>query len=396
MAESEIMFVPLGGGDNIGASCYYLKLGRSNILLDCGRGFDGGKFSFSPNFYTLLKFIDSLDCISQVYISHSHLDHVGALPEFLNAAPHCAAYMTQKSLILTAHQFNKNFNKNFNKINKLNNFNDVLINRVTPVSFDQSFKFKFNNYNYAVSFYPAGHIPGAMMTLFEYRDRYKIKNILYTGDYSLRQSALSGGCVLPDANKDIDILIICAVNVLRRERVNYNSLDIIVNKVLRVLKAGRNVYCFAPQLSKGIELLKALNINLPENFRIYIDDAVFNLIKKFEVTEPIINYRNYYIDEEPKDNAPHVTLSANKPRYKDYMLKPVRSRDVFINANFSLHDDFDLTLKFIKQINPKTAVIVHYDGSHKDVSVSVEQELMRDAECRTQFIFAENNQAYYL
>ena len=43
MAGEEIMFVPLGGGDNIGASCYYLKLGRSNILLDCGKGFDEDK-----------------------------------------------------------------------------------------------------------------------------------------------------------------------------------------------------------------------------------------------------------------------------------------------------------------------------------------------------------------
>ena len=394
MAESEIMFVPLGGGDNIGASCYYLKLGRSNILLDCGKGFDEDKISFSPNFYTLLKFIDSLDCISQVYISHAHLDHVGALPEFLSDAPHCAVYMTQKSLILAAHQFNKNINKNLNKnINKLNKNNfahDILINRVTPVSFDQSFKFKFNNYNYAASFYPAGHIPGAMMTLFEYRDKYKIKNILYTGDYSLRAQALSGECVLPDANKDIDILIICAVNARQNGKFSYNSLDIIIDRVKSVLKSGRNAYCFAPQLSKGIELLKALNVSLHKKFKIYIDEAIFDLIKKFEVTEPIIDARDYYINEAYKDFAPHVILSAN--RYYKYMNEDYR----FINANFSLHDDFDLTVKFIKRINPKTAVIVHCDGSDKDLSLSVEQELMLDADCRTQFIFAENNQAYYL
>ena len=64
MSTGEIMFIPLGGGDNIGASCYYLKLGKNNILLDCGKGFDGSKISFSPNFYTLLKFIVSYDCIS--------------------------------------------------------------------------------------------------------------------------------------------------------------------------------------------------------------------------------------------------------------------------------------------------------------------------------------------
>ncbi|MBQ8692333.1 MAG: hypothetical protein IJ520_04220, partial [Synergistaceae bacterium] len=215
-------------------------------------------------------------------------------------------------------------------------------------------------------------------------------NILYTGDYSLRAQALSGECVLPDENKDIDILIICAVNARQRDKFSYNSLDIIIDRVNGVLKSGRNAYCFAPQLSKGIELLKALNMTLHKKFKIYIDEAIFDLIKKFEVTEPIIDARDYYINEAYKDFAPHVILSAN--RYYKYMNEDYR----FINSNFSLHDDFDLTLKFIKRINPKTAVIVHCDGSDKDLSLSVEQELMLDADCRTQFIFAENNQAYYL
>ena len=382
MSAGEIMFVPLGGGDNIGASCYYLKLGKNNILLDCGKGFDGSKISFSPNFYTLLKFIASYDCISQIYISHAHLDHVGALPEFLSEAKHSAVYMTQKTLILSEHQFNK-INKNF--------ANDILFNRVTPVSFDNLFEFN----NYRVSFYPAGHIPGAMMTLFEYKDKYKIKNILYTGDYSLKATALSSGCVLPD--KDIDVLILCAVNARKFEKINYkNKLEVIINGVHKALKAGRSVYCFAPQLSKGIELLKALNDNLPENFRIYIDEIIFRLIRQFESTEPIISARNYYINEEYKDNSPHVTLSANKPNYNYYMRKDIRSRDIFINANFSLHDDFDLTAEFIKKINHKVAVIVHCDNNNFDYDYTVEQKLLRDADCRTQFIFAENNQAYYL
>ena len=30
----EIIFMPLGGGQRVGASCYYLKIGDRNILLD--------------------------------------------------------------------------------------------------------------------------------------------------------------------------------------------------------------------------------------------------------------------------------------------------------------------------------------------------------------------------
>ena len=45
----EIIFMPLGGGQRVGASCYYLKIGDSNILLDAGIGVDQG-MEFEPNF----------------------------------------------------------------------------------------------------------------------------------------------------------------------------------------------------------------------------------------------------------------------------------------------------------------------------------------------------------
>ena len=32
----DIFLMPLGGGQRVGASCYYLRLGDNNILLDAG------------------------------------------------------------------------------------------------------------------------------------------------------------------------------------------------------------------------------------------------------------------------------------------------------------------------------------------------------------------------
>lgn len=36
--NKDIYFMPLGGGQSVGASCYYLRLGESNIILDAGTG----------------------------------------------------------------------------------------------------------------------------------------------------------------------------------------------------------------------------------------------------------------------------------------------------------------------------------------------------------------------
>ena len=34
MRQKDIYFMPLGGAQSVGRSCYYLRLGQSNILLD--------------------------------------------------------------------------------------------------------------------------------------------------------------------------------------------------------------------------------------------------------------------------------------------------------------------------------------------------------------------------
>lgn len=40
--EQKIYFMPLGGGQRVGASCYYLRLGESNLILDAGIGIENG------------------------------------------------------------------------------------------------------------------------------------------------------------------------------------------------------------------------------------------------------------------------------------------------------------------------------------------------------------------
>ena len=77
---NEIAFMPLGGGQRVGASCYYLRLGDSNIILDAGIGNDMG-LEFEPDFHSLLvsPYIQSMNQIDHIFISHAHSDHIGYL-----------------------------------------------------------------------------------------------------------------------------------------------------------------------------------------------------------------------------------------------------------------------------------------------------------------------------
>ena len=100
----EIIFMALGGAQEVGASCYFLRLGEFNCLLDCGQGRRWD--NFTPKFETLLMmpYVQDLRKISHVFISHAHLDHVGALPDFLQLNELATVYMTDLTWRITKMQ----------------------------------------------------------------------------------------------------------------------------------------------------------------------------------------------------------------------------------------------------------------------------------------------------
>ena len=73
------LFCALGGGDHIGASCYYLQVDGHSFLLDCGVRSTGP--SRLPQLSQLTsEFLDGIWQLNQVILSHAHMDHIGALP----------------------------------------------------------------------------------------------------------------------------------------------------------------------------------------------------------------------------------------------------------------------------------------------------------------------------
>ena len=95
MTGGKIIFMPLGGAQEVGASCYFLKLGENNLLLDCGYGSTHG-IRFAPKFSALLDtpYLQDFHQVSHIFLSHAHLDHSAALPDFLSLNERAAVYMT--------------------------------------------------------------------------------------------------------------------------------------------------------------------------------------------------------------------------------------------------------------------------------------------------------------
>ena len=381
--QQDIIFIPLGGGQRVGASCYYLKVGDANIILDAGIGIDDG-LEFGPDFQFLIRtpFIQSMTQINNIFISHAHMDHVGYLLKLMNQTSYAGVYMTEITKVLSEYQL---YDRLF--IGKSSDENTrlaarSLLERIATVSFMQTMDFG----KYKVTFYPAGHIPGAMMMLFEIGK----KRILYTGDYSLNNTALTQGCMIPK-DVEIDTVIICG---LHAKHPDYTKKSDAIYKqagyVLHTVKDNRrSLLCQIPQLSKGIEFIKKLNDWNNTGVPIYIDSSIMDMVVKMEkLSVPVLNKYNKVMGDE-KPPMPHIYLTSDRNTKWAGQYKSIK-------VDFSLHEDFNEMKQFLKRINPRQAIVVHCGKENSVFDDTIEQEMMKDVDCRTQFTFADEEEIYSL
>lgn len=301
--NNDISFIPLGGGQRVGASCYYLRIGDRNVILDAGIGKEDG-MEFTPDFYSLITspFIQSMGQINQIFISHAHMDHVGYLLQLMKQTYHSSVYMTEITKALAEYQlYDRPFvgNGDMNEACRL--ATRSLLEKIATVSYMQSIDFG----KYKVTFYPAGHIPGAMMMLFKKEKR----KILYTGDYSLEETALTPGCIFPN-EMNIDTVIMCGLHAKHPKYIKKSeAIFKQAEDVLQFVNESRQpVMCQIPQLSKGLEFLKILNDRNSYGIPIYIDQSVMKIVMKMEhLSVPVLNQWNRKMrDERPRE--PHIYI----------------------------------------------------------------------------------------
>jgi Cft2 family RNA processing exonuclease len=82
---------PIGGADEIGRSAYFLQLGDSSILVDCGIKVGRDDLDeIAPN-------IDLIQHIDAVVLTHAHTDHLGWLPALVSRFPEVDIYCTPET-----------------------------------------------------------------------------------------------------------------------------------------------------------------------------------------------------------------------------------------------------------------------------------------------------------
>jgi len=175
------VFLPIGGGDEIGASSYFVQLNGDNFLLDSGiRLHSEYKHPRIASLYER-ELIDHLSFLEAILISHAHLDHIGSLPTIVTEARKVPVYATSPTKDIMELQLKSaKSDETFFDVQAVREFNQERVqsalSSVKPTPWNQHIPLG----NCQVSFFPAGHILGAAMIYIE----SDVGNILFTGDFT--------------------------------------------------------------------------------------------------------------------------------------------------------------------------------------------------------------------
>lgn len=203
-----ISFVPLGGADDIGASCYYLNIDGTGILIDCGIHPRKKGVESLPDF----NYLENKE-LDFVFISHAHQDHIGALPFLVKLFPHVRIFCTSQTVEiarLTLHNSINILKKEMSGEDDLVLYSheevDMLLRSVHTIDYGEEINLsgmrQLTEIPITVSLNDAGHILGSASIMIEYDSH----TIFYTGDICLSRQVLMNGACMP--NKRIDNLII--------------------------------------------------------------------------------------------------------------------------------------------------------------------------------------------
>ncbi|MDR3238687.1 MAG: MBL fold metallo-hydrolase [Clostridiales bacterium] len=387
---NEIQFIALGGGQEVGASCYFLTLNGSHILLDCGKKITPNGLT-APNLFPVLQppFLESLSQIHQIFISHSHYDHLGDLPSIASQCVNAALYATPITKALARYVLWDVGGRYIQGVPPAKKEQDEIltaaaVDRIIPVGFCQTLTLP----GYKATFYEAGHIPGASMIHLRAPDR----SVLYTGDFSCGETALTSGCALPRGLK-ADVLIVCGLHAKHPEFSYSKRLPGQTRSLEALLRQGKSVHLRTSQLTKGLELLMMINQAMEKGFpkrNVYIDESILSLAEKMESLHiPVLREGNYRAGGQI---PPHSICIGKRAPFGFYT----------IPMDFSLHPTFQEVKELIKHINPTTAVIVHAGPSYSLIyekaleTALLAEQAQSGQETLTRVIYAENGRGYVL
>lgn len=241
-----VRFTFHGGAGEVGRSCVEVAGASRTVLFDCGIKLDKNGSEYPEG----LKEMDPED-IAAIFISHAHLDHIGALPWLDHLGADCPIFATK-----TTKDLMKTMLKDAFKVGTL--MHDELgytpedITRVLRSISRAKTEGKGDFKGLPYRFFDAGHIPGSASIHIELDG----KKILYTGDIKTTDTLLLKGADTRFPETDI---MVCECTYGGRDHPPRAGVDKeFLSKVHSVVDKGGSVLIPVFALGRSQEILLLL------------------------------------------------------------------------------------------------------------------------------------------
>ena len=242
----------------IGANSYLLEADGVRVVIDTGMHPKEEGLTAQPR-YELIE-DHSADAI---FVSHSHLDHVGTLPVCAKRQENARIFISPETAELASAMLHNSVNVMESKRTELGIsdypfFRHGQLDRMKerfeprnvgrPFDVDEAGKLR-------AEFFDAGHIMGSVGIMF----RAEGKKVFYTGDVNFEDSTLQKGAVFPD--EEIDTLIVETTRgeqIRPPEYLRRNEEDELAAAIDRVIRRGGSALIPVFAMGKTQEVLSML------------------------------------------------------------------------------------------------------------------------------------------
>jgi len=278
MGQLQVGF--LGGTQEVGRIAITVKTEKTQVLLDYGAMLD-----HEPGFP---RHIPPKD-VDGIILSHSHLDHSGAIPIF---------YIQGKKPLYTnrlSMELNQLLISDFIHLSSYYlPFEFLELKSMMQNSKHVDFDTEQRVGDMAFQFKNAGHIPGSTQTLIEAEG----KRLLYTGDFNIMNTRLLEGAKMNYGDLDAVIIESTYANEDHTERSELEKR--FVDECTEVVEKGGVVLVPAFGVGRSQELACVLAAHHFEH-PVTIDGMAR------EVSRVMMNYSQFLRDERAFSNAIHST-----------------------------------------------------------------------------------------
>ncbi len=209
-----MLFVTLGDTEAIGASCHFLKIEETGLVLDAGADPDAEGLASLPRFDVVHNNPDWY--VDHAIVTHAHHDHIGALPVLIEHFPHVMVHMTRATRDLAEYVLPASLRLQRRKLREGSSLHPPLYDEeqlevISYLYLTHDFEKPFDvtglraDRPVTSEFFYSGHILGAAGVLLTFEENGRARRVFYSGDTNLRPQSIIPGGRYPEG--PIDVLV---------------------------------------------------------------------------------------------------------------------------------------------------------------------------------------------